>query len=130
MLVVGCAPLDEINFSFGDELPAVVTRMLVTYPHCILLLQEFSKEGRPNAKKILVVITDETSSSDLSNVTVEGRELEMENIRVIPVAVGNGADLNELQKTTPWLDDIIETDNDENPYKIAVKILQTGLKGE
>ena len=117
MLVVRCALLVE-------------TRMLVTYPHCILLLQEFSKEGRPNAKKILVVITDETSSSDLSNVTNEGRELEMENIRVIPVAVGNGADLNELQKTTPWLDDIIETDNDENPYKIAVKILQTGLKGE
>lgn len=76
------------------------------------------------------MITDETSSSDLSNVTNEGRELEMENIRVIPVAVGNGVDLNELQKTTPWLDDIIETDNDENPYKIAVKILQTGLKGE
>ena len=118
------------KFLFGDELPAVVTRMLVTYPHCILLLQEFSKEGRPNAKKILVVITDETSSSDLSNVTMEGRELEVENVRVIPVAVGNGADLNELQKTTPWLDDIIETDNDENPYKIAVKILQTGLKGE
>ena len=130
MLVVRCTLLDEINFSFGDELPAVVTGTLVTYPHCILLLQEFSREGRPNAKKILVVITDETSSSDLSNVTKEGRELEMENIRVIPVAVGNGADLNELQKTTPWLDDIIETDNDENPYKIAVKILQTGLKGE
>lgn len=76
------------------------------------------------------MITDETSSSDLSNVTMEGRELEMENIRVIPVAVGDGADFNELQKTTPWLDDIIETDNHENPYKIAVKILQTGLKGE
>ena len=53
----------------------------------------------------------------------------MEDTRVIPVAVGDEADLNELQKITPWLDDIIETEKDDNPYKVAVKILLTALKG-
>ena len=53
----------------------------------------------------------------------------MEDIRVIPVAIGGEADLNELQKITPWLDDIIETDKDDNPYTVAVKILTIGLKG-
>ena len=54
----------------------------------------------------------------------------MEDIRVIPVAIGGEADLFEMQKITPWLDDIIETDKDENPYTIAVKILLTGLEGK
>lgn len=92
-------------------------------------LQELSSEGRPNARRILVVITDKKSTSDLKDVTKEGQELEMEDIRVIPVALGGEADLNELQKITPWLDDIIETDKDDNPYTVAVKILTIGLKG-
>ena len=63
------------------------------------------------------------------DVNNQGKELEQQDIRVIPVALGNEADLNELQKITPWLDDILETDKDENPYKVAETILKTGLKG-
>ena len=77
----------------------------------------------------MVVITDRRSTSGIKDVTIEGKELEMEDTRVIPVAVGDEADLNELQKITPWLDDIIETEKDDNPYKVAVKILLTALKG-
>ena len=92
-------------------------------------MKEFTSEGRPNAKRILVVITDKRSTSELKNVTNEARVLEMEDIRVIPIAMGGEADLNELQKITPWLDDIIQTDKDDNPYKVAVKILSTALEG-
>lgn len=91
--------------------------------------KEFTSEGRPNAKRVLVVITDKRSTSKLKNVTNEAKELEMEDIRVIPVAMGGEADLNELQKITPWLDDIIQTEKDDNPYKVAVKILSTALEG-
>lgn len=62
-------------------------------------------------------------------VNNEGKELEQQDVRVIPVALGNEADLNELQKVTPWLDDILEIDKDDNPYKVAETILKTGLKG-
>lgn len=92
-------------------------------------MQEFISEGRPNAKKILVVITDKRSTSNLMGVNNEGKELEQQDVRVIPVALGNEADLNELQKVTPWLDDILEIDKDDNPYKVAETILKTGLKG-
>lgn len=63
------------------------------------------------------------------DVNNQGKELEQQDIRVIPVALGNEADLNELQKITPWLDDILKTDKDDNPYKVAETILKTGLKG-
>ena len=54
----------------------------------------------------------------------------MEDIRVIPVAMGSDADVYELQKITPWIDDIVDTDKEDNPFKIAEKILMNGLKGE
>ena len=78
----------------------------------------------------MVVLTDKRSTSDLKDVSNEGKELEMEDVRVIPVAISDEADLNELQKITPWLDDIIESDNDDNPFKVAEKILKTGLEGK
>lgn len=77
----------------------------------------------------MVVITDKRSTSNLRDVTNEGRVLEQDDIRVIPVALGNEADENELQKITPWLDDILKTDKDSNSYKVAEMILKTGLKG-
>ena len=85
--------------------------------------------GRSNARKILVVITDKRSTSDISDVSKEARILEQEDVRVIPVALGNEANENELQKITPWLDDLIETGKDSNPYKVAKVILKIGLKG-
>lgn len=92
-------------------------------------LQEFSSGGRQNARKILVVITDKRSTSKLMDLTSEGLDLEEQDIRVIPVALGNEADSNELQKITPWLDDILEIDKDDNPYEVAEIILKIGLKG-
>lgn len=92
-------------------------------------LQEFSSGGRQNARKILVVITDKRSTSKLMDLTSEGLDLEEQDIRVIPVALGNEADSNELQKITPWLDDILEIDKDDNPYEVAEIILEIGLKG-
>jgi len=63
------------------------------------------------------------------DLTSEGQDLEEQDVRVIPVALGNEADLNELQKITPWLDDILEIDKEDNPYEVAETILKIGLKG-
>ena len=63
------------------------------------------------------------------DLTSEGQDLEEQDIRVIPVALGNEADLNELQKITPWLDYILEIDKEDNPYEVAETILKIGLKG-
>ena len=93
-------------------------------------LKEFSSGGRQNSRKILVVITDKKSTSKLMDLTSEGQDLEEQDIRVIPVALGNEADVNELQKITPWLDDILEIDKDDNPYEVAETILKIGLKGK
>ena len=77
-----------------------------------------------------MVIADERSDSNLGNVTNEARDLETEDIKVTPVALGSDGDVFELQKITPWLDDVIETDNDDNPFEVAEKILRNGLKGK
>ena len=76
------------------------------------------------------MITDKKSTSKLMDLTSEARDLEERDIRVIPVPLGNEADSNELQKITPWLDDILEIDKDDNPYKVAETILKIGLKGK
>ena len=76
------------------------------------------------------MITDKKSTSKLMDLTSEGQDLEEQDVRVIPVALGNEPDLNELQKITPWLDDILEIDKDDNPYKVADTILKIGLKGK
>ena len=49
---------------------------------------------------------------------------------MIPVGLGKEADLNELQKTTPWKDDVLAAEKNEDPFKIAEKILKTGLTGK
>ena len=77
-----------------------------------------------------MVIADKRSASNQENVTNEAKDLETEDVRVIPVAMGSDADVYELQKITPWLDDIIETDKDENPFEVVEKILGTGFTGK
>ena len=107
-----------------------IDKCIFIIPSSVLSPQEFTSNGRPNARRILVVISDNRSTSNLKNVTDEARDLEMEDTRVIPVAMGGDADLYELQKITPWIDDIVETEKDDNPFRIAEKILMNGLKGK
>lgn len=58
------------------------------------------KEGRPNAKKVLVIISDKRSGSTNSEITDEVKPLQENDVIVIPVALGGEADERQLKLLT------------------------------
>ena len=89
----------------------------------------FELQGRPNAKKVLVVITDKKSRSSLSNVANEAKILEEEDIKVIPVALGSESDISELSTTTPNKENLVDVDEGDDPDVTAEIILLKILRG-
>ena len=84
--------------------------------------------SRENATKILVVMMDNKSGSEPEDVKEKGKALEEAGIRVIAVAVGNQADVMELNNTTPHEGDVITTDKTGDPDKTAKEIMEKGLE--
>lgn len=60
-----------------------------------------SASARPNAWKVLVVITDKGSGSSVSDIEKAAGPLDDKGIKVVPVAVGGEADTSELEATNP-----------------------------
>ena len=81
-----------------------------------------STGARPNAKKILVVMTDSDSSSREEDVLKAAESLDGDGIKVIPVAVGDEVDPEGLESITPMKGNIIEASTNENPKNVGKKI--------
>lgn len=86
--------------------------------------------GRPNAKKVLVLIVDDTSDSKPWEIKAKARELEEEEIEVVPVGIGNEVDLKQLEDTTPYKDNLITADKDDDTNDIADEIVEKILKSK
>ena len=89
----------------------------------------FETQGRPYAKKVLVVIADKKSDSSLNDVENQAKFLEEDDIKVIPVALGTESDLHELSKTTPNKENLVDVDEGDNPEDTAQIILLKALRG-
>lgn len=89
----------------------------------------FETQGRPNAKKVLVIIADKKSSSSLNNVANQAKILEEDDIKVIPVALGTESDIPELTTTTPNKENLVDVDEGDDPDVTAEIILLKILKG-
>ena len=138
VITFGNVPITKISFStafLGDETlkslidsvrkssGALLNRALAGAKNF------FEAQGRPNAKKVLVVITDKKSSSSLSNVANEAKILEEDDIKVIPVALGSESDISELSTTTPNKENLVDVDEGDDPDVTAEIILLKILKG-
>ena len=86
--------------------------------------------SRPNAKKVLVIITDDKSDSKPWVITAGARQLEEEGIEVVAVGIGSEVDRKQLETTTPYKDNIITADKDDNTKDIANKIVVIILRSE
>ena len=86
--------------------------------------------ARPNAKKVLVIISDDTSDSSPWVIRANARELEEEEIEVVPVGMGNEVDLKQLEHTTPHKDNLITADKKDDTDDLADEILQKILRSE
>lgn len=86
--------------------------------------------ARLNAKKVLVIISDDTSDSSPWEIRANARELEQEEIEVVPVGMGNEVDLKQLEHTTPHKDNLITADTEDDTDDLADEILQKILRSE
>lgn len=78
----------------------------------------------------MVVIVDKKSGSSEDDVRREAKTLESDKINVIPVAIGNQADRNELEQTTADRNNLITAPTNEDPDVLADKIMGNAVSGK
>ena len=88
----------------------------------------YSTDLRPDATKVLVVIIDKKSDNTIEEVREAAVLLENYNIRVIPVALGREAGIQELTNITLDKNDLVKTDNKGDPEKTAEEIIMKASK--
>jgi hypothetical protein len=89
----------------------------------------FQRAGvRPNAKKVLVVITDRRSGVSKGDIQIAAKPLSNAGIEVIPVAIGNEVSKDEIGAATDDKDNVIGVPTTETPESLAKKIMEKGLK--
>ena len=90
----------------------------------------FQEAGaRPTARKVLVVIMDKKSGVAESRVNGTANRLYEHYIDVIPVAIGEEADLKQLVLTTKDQSNLIEAPKVFAPDKLGEAIMRKVLKG-
>ncbi len=90
----------------------------------------FDSSPRPDAKRVLVLVTDKKSDSSLEDVKTSAESLWRSGIKVIPVAFGQEAAPNEVKVTTPDEDNVIDVQNTNNPDEVAKEIMEKALEGQ
>ena len=95
-----------------------------------LASQVFTSPGtRKDAHKVLVVITDKKTSSNINDVISEANKLEEMAVAVIPVGIGSESDRNELEEITPDVSDVIITSKVDDPDEFGREIMEKVLQG-
>ena len=84
---------------------------------------------RPDARKVLVVITDDDSSGDNEVAKGIAEDLKDKLVTIITVAVGDDADQKELEDLTPTDGDSLNTTIDEDPGNVGKEIMETCFEG-
>ncbi len=94
-------------------------------------LESFKESvSRPNAGKVLVVITDKESGLQADDVVAKVKPLEERNVRVIAVAVGDGADQQELESIATDNRDVLNVPTSVEPSALSKDIMVLVLTGK
>ena len=86
--------------------------------------------GRTDAKKILVVMIDKESDSSNKDAKKASKLLDNEGIRIIAVALGDEANVPEVESIVPIKEDAIKPNDTDKPRNIANKIIDNMLNGK
>ena len=84
---------------------------------------------RPGAKKILIVMIDQTSVNYPQVFSASAKRFEEAGILVVPVAVGSLANVGELTRLTPSKGVVIRVSSYDDPAIIAQKIMDGAVDG-
>lgn len=92
--------------------------------------EQLLSSARPNAQKVLVVITDVKSGSSPSKVKHAAKSLDNKDIRVFAVVIGNEADTTELTTASGSGKNIINSSNTDEPEKVREEIMEKIRQGK
>ena len=84
---------------------------------------------RPDAKNVLVVITDKKSDSRGEDLKKETMKMRPEDVKAIAVALGEESDKDELDILTPEQGEVIEANSTDGAKKTAEEIMRKALDG-
>ena len=84
---------------------------------------------RPNAKKVLVVITDSASGLEEGKIVARAKPLEQRRIRVIAVAIGDEVDQHELESIATDKRDVLSVTTSVQPNKLSKDVMVLVLTG-
>lgn len=86
--------------------------------------------NRRNARKVLVVITDNESGLESGDIVAKAKLLEERNVRLITVAVGDTANQQELESIASDSRDVLTVPKSEQPSALAKNIMVLVLTGK
>ena len=89
----------------------------------------FLKEGRPNAKRVLIVVSDKRSESTDSEIQDEVKPLQDNDVIVIPVALGVEADERQLKLLTIDESTFVKIKTTNDTTDIKIKVMAIVFKG-
>ena len=89
----------------------------------------FSREARPGAKKVLIVVSDKKSESTDGEIEEAMKPLQKSDVIVIPVALGAEADGTQLKKLTDDESTLVTADTDDDTADMKTKIMNQVFKG-
>ena len=87
------------------------------------------KEGRPKAKKVLVIISDKRAGSTDSEITNEVKPLHENDVIVIPVALGDEADERQLKLLTDDETTLVTAKTTDDTTDLKNKLMAAVFKG-
>lgn len=140
IIVYGATVIRVVNFNktfpiSANELKSAIDRQaaLTGGPFLKGALQETfrvfnERVGRPGAKKVLVVITDNNSGFSPSTLATAVRPLEEKGVLVISVGIGETVERSELNVISPNPMDVISARLNVNPSVLAERIMDRILR--
>ena len=82
------------------------------------------RDGRPDSKKVLLLVMDAKSGSSMGDVKETASKLEENGIKVIPLMFGGQADPDETSATTTNKQNVVKANETSDTKAIAEEITQ------
>ena len=125
----------QTNFTVLENWLAAIDRIQVqqgnpALEEALLKAKElFQSSARKDAKKVLVVIADKSPLGNKKTIGKEAKELDIDNVKVVPVAIGGEIDVEEIEEISPYKDVLVIVSQDVDPKDLAESVMQKVLKG-
>ena len=88
--------------------------------------KEFEKNGRPKARKIMVVFIDGIDDSTMDELKKVTEPLKKKNVKIIPVVLGETLDEEKLKPLSPKK----KPKKGKDPKKLADEVAEEALNGK